>query len=106
MFVGKTKEVVDDKLVWTWSELEKTILLKTVGRLGGEPERGDVQEIRCLNRVLRWQLTGIAMEADPRHAELLVAALGPTATSLSTPGARTQGHGGRCTWRPGKWIRD
>ena len=26
MLVGEAKEAVDDKLVWTWSELEKTIL--------------------------------------------------------------------------------
>ena len=35
--------------------------------------------------------TGIAMEVDPRHAELLAAMLGPTATPLSTPGVREAG---------------
>eukprot|EP00969_Alexandrium_andersonii_P038248 1675829-Alexandrium_andersonii.AAC.1 len=31
------------------------------------------------------------MEADPRHAELLAAMLGPKATTLSAPNARESG---------------
>eukprot|EP00969_Alexandrium_andersonii_P274024 12111549-Alexandrium_andersonii.AAC.1 len=31
------------------------------------------------------------MEADPRHAELLAAMLGPKASALSAPGARESG---------------
>ena len=34
---------------------------------------------------------GLAMEADPRHVELLAAMLGPVATPLSTPGLREAG---------------
>eukprot|EP00969_Alexandrium_andersonii_P072566 3201985-Alexandrium_andersonii.AAC.1 len=62
--------------------------LKVVGRLGGEAQAGDLREARCLNRVIRWTDTGITREADPRHAELLAAMLGPKATALSAPGAR------------------
>ena len=47
--------------------------------------------MRCLNRVIRWLPDGIALEADPRHAELLAAMLGPAARPLSAPGAREPG---------------
>lgn len=82
----------DKDLDWVHRELEKTILLKVVGRLGGEPEKGDVQELRCLNRVLRWQHNGVLLEADPRHAEILAAMLGPGASPLSTPGVKDHGN--------------
>eukprot|EP00969_Alexandrium_andersonii_P065195 2870786-Alexandrium_andersonii.AAC.1 len=35
-------------------EVRKTALLKVVGRLGGDAAAGDLQETRCLNRVIRW----------------------------------------------------
>ena len=78
-------------LAWVAEELGKTILLKVVGVLGGDPQAGDVQEARCLNRVIRWSPEGIALEADPRHAELLAAMLGRGATALSAPGCREPG---------------
>ena len=62
------------------------ILLKKVGTLSGDA--GDVQEIRVLNRVLRWTAWGIAYEADPQHAELLNQALGPSASLRTTPGLK------------------
>ena len=64
----------DIDLEWVSNELEARILLKRVGSLGGDRE--DLKELRVLNRVLRWKGWGIAYEADPRHAELLVRALG------------------------------
>ena len=44
-----------------------------------------------LSRVLRWEAWGIAYEADPRHAELLVRALGDRAQPRTTPGAKSGG---------------
>jgi hypothetical protein len=38
-----------------------------------------------LNRVLRWEAWGISYEADPRHAELWIRALGPNSPSRATP---------------------
>ena len=73
-------------LVWVHKELEQRILLKKVGTLGSDS--GDVQEIRILNRVLRWTEEGIAYEADPRHADILVQALGSDPSSRATPGAK------------------
>ena len=45
--------------------------LGAMGKLGGDTAADDVQAVRCLNRIIRWLPDGIAMEADPRHAELL-----------------------------------
>ena len=76
----------DADLDWAHRELEVKMLLKRVGTLGGDPH--DMKEIRVLNRVLRWTAWGIAYEADPRHAELLIRALGPSASSRTTPGTK------------------
>ena len=83
----------DAALDWLATELQKVILLKVVARLGGDA--GDAKEARCLNRVLRWTDRGICLEADPRHAELLAAMLGPGATSLLTPGVKAKVGQGR-----------
>ena len=81
----------DKDLGWVATGLARAILLKVMGMLGGDVKAGDVQEIRCLNRVIRWEDEGLTMEADPRHAELLAAMLGPAATPLSTPGLKEPG---------------
>ena len=47
-----------------------------------------MQEIRVLNRVLRIDGDGVRYEADPRHAEILGAMLGPNVRAISTPGLR------------------
>jgi hypothetical protein len=47
-----------------------------------------LQELRVLNRVLRWTAEGIYAEADPRHQEILIAQLAGDLKSLSTPGAK------------------
>ena len=77
---------VDADLEWAHHELGGKMLLKQVGTLSGDA--GDLKEIRVLNRVLRWTAWGIAYEADPRHAELLIQALGPNAPSRATPGVK------------------
>ena len=48
-------------------------LLSDKGRLGGG--RDEVRELKCLNRVLRWTPSGYEIEADPRHAEILIRGL-------------------------------
>ena len=68
--------------------MKKSFLTKVVGRLGDGPK--DVQEIRILNRVLRWTENGYEYEADQRHAEILArdfghgAAVGTTGAKIST----------------------
>ena len=37
------------------------------------PGDGEVREVRILNRIIRWTDAGIKMEADPRHAEKVIA---------------------------------
>ena len=77
-----------EHLEWMHHELAKTVLLKRVGVLGLDPAKGDVQEVRILNRVLRIDGDGVRYESDPRHAEILSAMLGPGAKAVSTPGLR------------------
>ena len=77
----------DSDLEWVHEELGKQLLLKFVGKLGGDA--GDQKELRVLNRAWRWDSWGISYEADPRHAELLVKALGDDDRQpLSTPGVK------------------
>ena len=47
-----------------------------------------------MSRVIIWLPTGLAVEADTRHAELLAAMLGPAATPLNTPGVKEPGEAG------------
>ena len=49
-----------------------------------------MQEVRVLNRVIRIDGDGVRYEADPRHAEILAAMLGPGARAVSTPGLQEQ----------------
>lgn len=83
-------------------DLSKHFLVKTRAVLGPRPEAGDVGETTYLNRIVRWinkrQFPGdsgeerIEIEADPRHAQILVAEAGlieTEAKSLGTPGVKT-----------------
>jgi hypothetical protein len=76
----------DADLKWVEEEMGRRFLVKVIGKLGGD--KGDLQELRVLNRVLRWTDEGIFAEADPRHQEILVAQLAGDLKSLSTPGAK------------------
>jgi hypothetical protein len=52
-------------------------------------DKGDAKEIRVLNKVIRLTEQGLELEADPRHAELVVRALGlQTAKPSPTPGTK------------------
>ena len=60
--------------------------------LGPKTAQGEIsgcacsQEVRVLNRVLRWEATGIDYEPDQRHAEVIVRELGlENAKSLTSP---------------------
>ena len=57
-------------LQWLQEEISKWYRTKVRGLLG--PEAGDEKSIVILNRVLEWRNEGIAIEADPRHVELLL----------------------------------
>ena len=50
--------------------MEKNFRTKVVGLLGGD--EGELKEIRVLGRIIRWGMTGISYDADPRYLEVLV----------------------------------
>ena len=54
-------------------DLEDKYKLK-VETLGRDPD--DVEELRTLNKVVRLTEEGVELEADPRHAELVIRELG------------------------------
>ena len=48
---------------------------------------GEVMEGRVLNRIVRWTPQGFEMEADPRHAKMIVEAMGLSgAKGVASPG--------------------
>jgi hypothetical protein len=70
----ETKKVLEDKY---------KIKVETLGR-----DKKDSKEIRVLNKVIRLTEQGLELEADPRHVELVVRALGLEDGKPSpTPGA-------------------
>ena len=60
---------VKKDLVWMDKAFGKEFSIKTE-ILG--PDAGEGKELRVLNRVIKWESTGITWEADPRHAEMIV----------------------------------
>ena len=79
--------------------LSQHMIVKHLGTLGPTKSLGDVPEIRCLNRIIRWinppfgsGKERIEYEADPRHGELLIDACGlhPGSKGISTPSERTK----------------
>ena len=69
-----------EKLRWFHDSLSQHMLVKLEGILG--PGEDEQRELLCLNRIFRWvpglsdQLDSIEIEADPLHAEILVAQTG------------------------------
>eukprot|EP00969_Alexandrium_andersonii_P264435 11686927-Alexandrium_andersonii.AAC.1 len=65
-------------------------MCKVEGRLGGDSS--DLQEVKLLNRIIRWAPDGYLYEADPRHAEQLLRDLWKSELSgvcgISYPGYR------------------
>ena len=55
-------------------------------------DKADVQEVKILNKIIRWTERGIELEADPRHAEIVVRELGlEGATPSKIPGVKVEG---------------
>ena len=80
--LGPKSAVVDYE-----DQLASRFEIKRRGHIG--ESEGCIQEIRILNRILRLTESGLRYEADPRHAEMLVKALGLTdASSVLTPGIK------------------
>ena len=83
---------------WFYKSLSEHMLPKHLGNLGPRKDLGDVQEVRCLNRLIRWVQPAfknhreayMEWEPDPRHVEILASVLGlqMTSKSLSTPGIK------------------
>ncbi len=75
----------DEDLDWFEVKLSSAYKCKVKGRLG--PDRGDIKEMKVLNRVIQWRRDGITLEADQRHAEIIIRELGlERGNSVRTPG--------------------
>jgi hypothetical protein len=70
------------------ARMHERFLLKELGRLGGGP--GEQQELRVLNRIIRWTPAGLKYEADPRHAEILIRGVAGAERALSAPGTHSK----------------
>ena len=82
--VGRTAELSRIR-----AALEDKYKLK-VEMLSGE--KSDVREVKILNKIVRWTDRGIELEADPRHAEIVIRELGLEGSSPSKiPGVKAQG---------------
>ncbi len=80
----------DNQLDWFREKISETFEVKFRARLG--PSKGDDKSVRILNRVVEWTTNGINYEADQRHAELIVKALGFQGESRSSvvPGEKRE----------------
>jgi hypothetical protein len=68
--------------------MHERFLLKELGRLGGG--RGELRELRVLNRVIRWTPAGLKYEADPRHAEIIVRGVVGAERAVGSPGTHSK----------------
>lgn len=76
--------VANAKQLQWFGDTMKSIYDIKMSTLG--PDEGQVNEVRLLNRVLRWTSAGLEYEADQRHAELIIKELGlEAARSVSSP---------------------
>jgi len=76
-----------EQLNWVRAEMMKRYEIKF--ELMG-PAAGDNKSVRILNRVLQWRESGLELEADQRHAELIIkyAGLGNKAKPVGSPGEK------------------
>ena len=61
------------------SLIEMNIALKRNSQMKTEvigPDAGQQLEARVLNRVIRWEETGITWERDPRHVKIMIEKMG------------------------------
>ena len=78
----------DEDLMETQRTLSEKYKIKTE-KLGGQ--KGDAKEIRVLNKVIRHTDEGLELEADPRHAEIVMRDLDVSGSKVcKTPGAKTE----------------
>lgn len=80
------------------ADLKTEMLANVEGVLGPDPTQGDEQEVVCLNKIFRYVRgqTGnpdgatIEIEADPRHADIIIQSLGLASASKAvvTPGLK------------------
>ena len=76
-----------EALEWLHKELEKEYEIKS--QFLGKPDgtRKWSQEGKAFNRIIRWTPEGWELEADPRHAELVIEQFGIKGQKgVSTPG--------------------
>ena len=77
----------DAQLQWAKKMMSDEYEIKVRGLLG--PDKTDDKQIRILNRCLEWRPDGLAYEADPRHAEIVVKELGMMdSKAVVTPGIK------------------
>ena len=70
------------------AEFKKSFQVKTES-IGPDP--GQQLEAWVLNRVIRWEETGITWEPDPRHAEIMIEQMGlKGGRSLKIPGVKEE----------------
>ncbi len=78
----------DEQLAETQKTLADKYKIK-VEKLGADA--GDVKEVRVLNKVIRYTSEGLELEADPRHAELVVRDLEVEGSkTFRTPGVKVE----------------
>ena len=79
----------EQHLWWLHDELQKRFIVKMRGVLG--PEEKDANEVVVLNRVLRWTDGEFHYEADPRHVEQMLKAMGmEDCKACATPGIKAR----------------
>ena len=77
----------DENLSWFEQALGEKLEVKVRARLG--PEKADAKSVRILNRIVEWRPDGIRYEADQRHVEEVVKALGLGESKAAvSPGVR------------------
>ena len=76
-----------EQLNWVRAEMMKRYEIKS--ELMG-PAAGDNKSVRILNRVLLWKEAGLELEADQRHAELIIkyVRLDSKAKPVGSPGEK------------------
>ena len=82
-----TSLATENNLKWLTEQFKTRFEIKDKGILG--PDIHDAKEVRLLNRIIAWDPDGIRLEADQRHAEILVRQLGlESAKGLDLPGVK------------------
>ena len=76
-------------LDWFGAQMSEVYENKSVGRIG--PERADKKTLKVLNRLVTWRDDAIELEADQRHADIVVNMMGlAEGKGLTTPGVKME----------------